>query len=614
MTEKGFQNIHKALDTMGYTGLRDEQVEPLRSIFKGNDTYAVLATGGGKSALYALPVLTLGIRALVFSPLVSLMEDQVKSMNHRGIMAGTINSSQGLVGNDLALRKWCSGELSLLYVAPERIATADFRTAMNSVKPDMIVLDECHTMSNWVSTFRPDYVECGKVVQEIQPWVTLALTATSTKRIREDVISILKMDNPVVCNCYKRRDNLKMSSELINITEQDVAERNAIILKEVEEEVRKELEERDADDDDDDNFDSLVEKRFKARAETLESLQLRTKCEKAYNMVKDIKEGLVLMYCSYRRDVDTAYKILYNMMGSVTEYHAGLDDEVRTANMLEFTSGGVGVCVATNAFGMGIDVSNIRAVIHLDPPGSLEDLSQQMGRAGRDGKDSICHMFYSLDGMRKQEHLFELSNPTGRTVVSLYNELTRIWSTNGEKPIIASMESIGERIGLNEGEANSTFNFLVSMGVIKREAVTDRTYTVTILDPDWKNSGMSKVRIALLDLVVKSGVEEEDLRTASGARTYSKVDTAYLASCRGVTEGSIRNNLNQLKRDGFINLTAPPRCKATILLRKLTQEDIDTVNRRRAFEYEKLDLIKGYHATPDSQKADYIDAYFTREM
>lgn len=547
--EEGLLALPAALDQMGYTDLRPGQREALESIFDGNDTFVVLATGAGKSALYALPTIALKLKTIVFSPLVSLMQDQVRSMNLKGIKAGALNSSQTDAQNVTALKMWCDGTLQMMFVAPERIENDQFKNAMRTIKPDMVVLDEAHCMSNWTATFRPSYKLCGEMVKTLNPWITLALTATATKDIISDVASILKMNNPKVCKHYVKRDNLKLSSSRI-----DAGSLKPSVL----------------------------------------------------DMCRKI-DGSVIVYCASVNNVMSTYEYLHNAGESVTYYHGQIQQpSMKEVNMRSFMSGESRICVATNAFGMGIDKSDIRGVIHADPPGSVEAVSQEVGRAGRDGKDSVCHMFYTDDGWHIQESLFARSNPSAHTMSVVYSTLNKLADSN--RQVALSVDNIGVEAGIDGGEATGAFNYLMMLDVIRRDNPTDKTLKVTVNNTDF--SGLNATRKAIMECIMTEAVPDGE--TSLGNKMYRGVDPVYMAERLNKGEATIKSNITQLKKDGYIDVITPPRCKITTILKDLPPEALAAADKRRSLEMTKLASVLKYIDTPDKDKADFIQDYFDK--
>lgn len=549
--EEGMAALPAALKQMGYSELREGQLEPLKSVFSGNDTFVVLATGGGKSALYAIPTIALKLKTVVFSPLIALMQDQVSSMNLKGIKSGALNSAQTEAQNLETLKMWKSGELQMMFVAPERLESDQFQSSIKYVKPDLVVLDEAHCMSNWTATFRPSYKKCGEAVHLLSPWVTMALTATATQDIIHDVEGILQMRNPTLCKHYVKRSNLQLSASRTT---------NSALP------------------------DKVVEM-----------------CRAA--------KGSVIVYCSYVSHVLELYEALKQAGEDVTYYHGQIKNQaVKEINMRSFMSGESRICVATNAFGMGIDKPDIRLVLHADPPGSIEAVSQEVGRAGRDGNPSKCHMFFTDEGWHVQESLFTRSNPTGRSLEVIYKYLREHADDKGR--VTMSMEDVGHNVGMQDGEAAGPFNYLMMLEVIRRDNPTDKTLKVT--DNGKDTSTLNATRKAIMECIVHDSVP--DGVSSAGNKMYKGVDTVFMAEKLCKSESTIKANITQLRKDGYIDVITPPKCKVTTILKELSKEDIAAADKRRALEQAKLFKVREYIDTDDCDKADFIQNYFEQKQ
>ena len=321
----------------GYDDFRDGQETLIDSILSGRDTLGVMPTGAGKSLCYQVPALMLEGCAVVISPLISLMKDQVAALKQAGVSAAYLNSSLTARQMDLALDNAGAGKYRILYVAPERLNTPRFLSLMEKQPPSLVAVDEAHCISQWGQDFRPGYLEIPDFIRRLprRPYLC-AFTATATQAVREDIVRLLELENPFVCVTGFDRPNLYFR---------------------VLEPARKD--------------------------ETL----LRLAAEYAG------KSGIV--YCATRKEVESVCEMLNGRGISATRYHAGLSDQERRENQEAFALDKCRVMVATNAFGMGIDKSDVRFVIHYAMPGDLESYYQEAGRAGRDGEPAECTLLYS---------------------------------------------------------------------------------------------------------------------------------------------------------------------------------------------------------------------------
>jgi len=302
----------------------------------GRDVLAVMPTGGGKSLCYQLPAMLMPGTALVVSPLISLMKDQVDGVRANGIRAAFLNSSLDPSGQTAVLRALQSGELDLLYVAPERFALDHFRDLLFRSRISMAVIDEAHCISEWGHDFRPDYLSLSSIVEIMPDIPVAAFTATATERVQRDIVGKLALRDPFILRASFDRPNL------------------------------------------------TYEVRFKESGEG-----------QLVSILKGFAGQSGIVYRTSRKSVNDTALMLQKRGFRALPYHAGLDDRERHDNQEAFIRDEVDVIVATVAFGMGIDKSNVRFVIHADLPKSIESYYQETGRAGRDGEAARCVLLFS---------------------------------------------------------------------------------------------------------------------------------------------------------------------------------------------------------------------------
>ncbi len=335
----------------GYDSFRNGQEEIIGSILEGKDVMAVMPTGAGKSICYQVPALLMPGITLVISPLISLMQDQVKSLNEAGVHAAFINSSltENQIARALGLAK--EGVYKIIYVAPERLENAAFIQFANESTISMVTVDEAHCISQWGQDFRPGYLRIVDFVGHLpkRPIVS-AFTATATREVKTDIECMLKLHVPSVVVTGFDRKNLYYSVEHLAGKRKD-----AFVM-------------------------DYIEKHPK-------------------------ESGIV--YCATRKNVDALHEMLFKRGIPVTKYHAGMDNGMRKKNQEDFIYDRAPVIVATNAFGMGIDKSNVRYVIHYNMPQSMENYYQEAGRAGRDGEPSQCILLFSAKDVMIDKFLLE---------------------------------------------------------------------------------------------------------------------------------------------------------------------------------------------------------------
>ncbi|MDR1971645.1 MAG: RecQ family ATP-dependent DNA helicase, partial [Treponema sp.] len=333
----------------GYPRFRPGQEEVIDAVLAGRDVLAVMPTGAGKSLCYQIPALLLEGLTLVVSPLISLMKDQVNALQEAGVPAAFLNSS--LMAGEYAetISRAVRGEYKILYIAPERLKKGfpSQLTAPPSPGISLVVIDEAHCVSQWGHDFRPSYLEITGFIRQLsrRP-IAAAFTATATGRVREDIKRILALNDPYALTTGFDRENLYF-------------------------EVRKPAD------------------RFGALLECLASRRDRS--------------GII--YCSTRKTVEELCHALGTRGFGVTRYHAGLDDRERRNNQDDFIYDRKPLMVATNAFGMGIDKSNVSFVIHYNMPKNIESYYQEAGRAGRDGEKADCILLYSPQDVRINKYL-----------------------------------------------------------------------------------------------------------------------------------------------------------------------------------------------------------------
>lgn len=333
----------------GYTSFRPGQEEIIESIIQRKDSLAIMPTGAGKSICFQIPALLFEGITLVVSPLISLMKDQVDALTGDGISASFINSSLEYEEVQNRLYKAEKGFYKLLYIAPERLESDSFCEILKNLDISFVAIDEAHCVSQWGHDFRPSYRTVGKFISNLEKRPVIAgFTATATEEVRQDIMSLLHLDNPEVFVTGFDRENLYFS-----------------VIR-------------------DENKKDFINR-----------------------YIEDNKDKSGIIYAATRKEVDSICSMLQKNGYSAGKYHAGMDDEERTAGQEAFLYDDIRIIVATNAFGMGIDKSNVRYVIHYNMPKTMESYYQEAGRAGRDGEPSDCILLFGAQDIVLQKFIID---------------------------------------------------------------------------------------------------------------------------------------------------------------------------------------------------------------
>ncbi|MDA7872279.1 ATP-dependent DNA helicase [Akkermansiaceae bacterium] len=383
----------KLQEVFGFEDFLDGQETVIDEILSGRDGSVVMPTGGGKSLCYQLPALCREGVTLVVSPLIALMKDQVDALKERGVAVTLINSTLTWNEQKERLDGMKNGDYRLVYIAPERFRASSFMSALSDVKIEMVAIDEAHCLSQWGHDFRPDYMRLGKALEEMGRPQCVALTATATPIVREDIRGVLNLREPFESISGFERPNLSFTITPV----EKVAQKYGRLKK----------------------------------------------------VLAENKTGIV--YCATRKKVEEVAETIHSWGLKCIAYHGGMSDQEREDTQNAFISREADIAVATNAFGMGIDRSDVRFVVHFEIPGSVEAYYQEAGRAGRDGEASVCELLFNYADTRTQEFFIDGVNPGPGMIRDVYQFFLN--EADDSYEVHRTLDEIKDAIGAKNGMA-----------------------------------------------------------------------------------------------------------------------------------------------------------------
>jgi ATP-dependent DNA helicase RecQ len=541
------------LAPFGLRSFRPGQQDVIRAVLARKDCLCIMPTGGGKSLCYQLPAIARRGLTLVVSPLIALMKDQVDALQSLGIPATFINSSLTIAEQRDRMDRMSAGEYRLVYVAPERLRNSLFVEKVRATRIELLAVDEAHCISEWGHDFRPDYARLGQLRERIGKPPTIALTATATPKVRDDVMQQLQLQSPEVFITGFARKNLHF--------EVTTAHSQA------------------------DKFQELLDFLEATPGSGIIYAATRKRCGELVDMLADA-----------------------GLKRKVAFYHAGLMPEERRSVQEAFMADRVNIIVATNAFGMGIDKRDLRFVVHYNIPGSLEAYYQEAGRAGRDGERSRCLLLYSYADRKIQEFFIDSSYPPPDIVEEVYDYLR----DQNSDPIEQTLQEVKDTLNLpisSEG-VSACEKLLEECGALERldsrqnqgavRIDSELPSLVDLLPRDAKNA--RKVLQAV----------ERFMGEVRGERVFMRADS--LAKATELDIAAVNRALKELNKLQAFSYVPPFRGRAIHMLERTKPFrdlgiDFQELNRRKKTEYDKLDRVIDYAETNRCRQRVVLD-YF----
>jgi len=534
----------------GYNTLREGQEKALDSLLSGNNTVVVMPTGGGKSLCYQLPSLILEGVTIVISPLIALMKDQVDGLARVGIPATFINSSISPQETTARLEAMKNGQFKLLYVAPERFYSTEFVEALKQIKVSLFAVDEAHCISSWGHDFRPSYVKLKYAIKELGNPLVMALTATATPEVREDIAKQLALDKYNLVITGFARPNLKFG--VIRANE-------------------------------------------------------GAKPHYVLEAIRSAEEGAGVVYVSTRARADEVLQVLIDNGIDAIGYHAGLEPQERKNVQEMFMKNKAKVIVATNAFGLGIDKPDVRFVIHYDMPGTLEAYYQEAGRAGRDGKPSLCLLLYNSRDRVLQEFFIKGDNPSPEMILELYQVLLDY----GTDRVLVTYSDLGKQL-MDSGPdmaIGTAIKILEREGLIKRAQDKAANAYLKI----FKNQAELESQFGAR---AKKSLEVlQKLFAKYGEEILHGFDFNLddMATILGTTKDSLRRLIKKLEDLGLAEYKPPFKGTEIEILKWLSPREVtfdrEALKTKLQHAHSKLDKMENYvfHL---GCRAGYITEYF----
>ncbi|WP_018343815.1 RecQ family ATP-dependent DNA helicase [Cytophaga aurantiaca] len=548
-------SIHEILKTYwGHSAFRPLQEDIINSILAGNDTVALLPTGGGKSICYQVPALAKDGLALVISPLIALMKDQVEQLRKRGVSAAAIHSGMRKSEIDIALDNCIYGSTKLLYVSPERLKSDLFKERVQKMNISCIAIDEAHCISEWGHDFRPAYREIASIRELLPDVPMIALTATANEMVLSDIMEQLALNDPQVFTQSFTRKNLSYSCL----------------------------------------YEENKEKRL------LSMLQKTP--------------GICIVYANTRARVVRIAEFLNRQRIPTEFYHGGLDHKQRSVKQDAFMKNSVRVMVATNAFGMGVDKPDVRLVVHMDVPDSLEGYFQEAGRAGRDGNKAFAVLLHTKKDEEELLAKIPVAHPSADVIRKMYQWLANYYQLAVGSGYMESypfdLDEFCKKYNLNKLEVFYSLKRMEQHGIIQlSEAFYNAPKLRVIVDHDQLYD--ARLKMPKHDEFIK-----QVLRIFGGEiyTTYREFSFSGLAKSTLTPESEIKSKIQFLAQQGIIDfIDASDVPQLTFLLPRQDalklQLDLQWLEDRKDHDQESAENIIGFLHT-EGCRAKYVLEYF----
>jgi ATP-dependent DNA helicase RecQ len=553
------KDLKKALKKyFGHDDFRQGQEEIIISVIDGEDCMVVMPTGGGKSLCYQLPAIMHSGTAIVVSPLIALMKDQVDALQQAGVAAAFINSTMTWGEIQETFNKARQGDYKLLYIAPERLESRNFIDFLMGINISFIAIDEAHCISEWGHDFRPSYMNIAGAIGQLEKVPIIALTATATPDVRKDIVKSLNLKN---CKTFVR------------------------------------------------GFDRPNLNYF-----TMNSTQ---KAKDAYEILRNDRDASAIIYCGSRKKVDDIAKSL-NQLGikRVRPYHAGMGNQIRKANQDWFILKENAIIVATNAFGMGIDKPNVRNVIHCDLTQTIEAYYQEAGRAGRDGKPANCYLLYNHQDRKLQEFFINCTYPDYDALVDTYNYLYDLMNIAlGQKivsPFYLNMGHLANRLQKPIYAISAIISLFKRQGILKQNKEGSK--------PQLKFKADKKELLEYLKKHAGSDttmILEQLLRNVSSEAFSDLVefDIQKLVKILKIKSEDFELGIQKLVRNNLVQYQAAASANSYVLAKERMSDDHMPIDfhglyLRKKNAISKLNKVLDY-ADTDKCKRNYILEYFS---